>query len=476
MTVLSSAQLSGTFNGQTVAYSASVEQFDARSDRSVLGSVSVFSYTAANQDASAPRPVIFAFNGGPGAASTFLHLGGLGPRRVSIPTDLSQGVLPPYEVADHEHSVLDVADLVFIDPINTGLGRASADTKPESFYSLEGDARYFADVIRQWLAAHDRWNSPKYLLGESYGTQRAPFLAAALMSPLAGSVPVDGLILLGQAINVQETLQRPGNIMSAIASLPFLAATARFHGKGAYADKPVMDVVREALKFAFGEYANALMAGRRLPEVDRARVVRSLSDWIGLPENFILKQRLVVSKDLFKRQLLSDQGLMVGTYDSRYVGTAADATVGELDGEPSNDALLPGFYAGAKRQLAALGVAADADYRFLDPAASAQWDWSDAGSNRLNILGKSSPFSVFAYAATLTQYMKRVAQSRLFIGTGVYDGLTTVGAVEHLLRQYDIPLDRVTEARYEGGHMMYSDPGSAEQLCSDLRSFLLARR
>lgn len=464
---------SSVFNGRAMTYTYSLDLLPVRSGQGKdLGNASVFSYIGdVNDPQQAPRPVIFLFNGGPGSSSIFLHLSGLGPKHVVHPLDLASGLGPPYSVEDNANSILDVADLVFIDPIETGFGRVSLDVDSDELFSVEGDARYFADIIAEWISRNNRWNSRKFICGESYGTQRASFIATDLLG--FTTVPLDGIILLGQAINVQETLERPGNVSSAVAALSFKAATAWFHGKGSRNANSVDEATADALEFAYGDLATAMTAGNRLSATVLEDIAKKLEYITGIDAKTYVKRRLWHSKKDFRKELFKDEELVVGAFDTRYLGQASTPATGETDFEPSLTHLLPAYAAGISQLVHdSLGVPFDTPYRVLDSQAEKKWDWSDVGSNNFMTMGKPSPFHTYPYPARLTRFLKQVPSSKIFIGTGYYDSLTTIGAVEHLLRQYDIPLDRVTEKRYEGGHMMYSDPGSAKQLVDDLRDFV----
>jgi carboxypeptidase C (cathepsin A) len=437
-----------------------------------IGSASVFSYLLESDDPMpSARPVIFAFNGGPGASSAFLHLGGLGPVQVGIPEDPSAGIHPPYPLQQSTHSLLDTADLVFIDPVGAGFGRFAGGADPTACYSVLGDARYFADIIRGWVRRNGRWDSPKYILGESYGTQRAPFLAAALLDGPA--VPLDGIILLGQALNVQETLDRPGNVTAAIASLPLKAAVAWYHRVGSPDCATAEDAVEAALEYAHTDFALAMLKGRGLSESERTEVAARLESMTGISANRYLRTGLWLSKSEFRRELLGDRGLVLGRDDARYVSRAPNTAAGENETDPAGLHIWPAYTAGVGRQFhEVLGVPAEDEYRLVDTDASARWDWADPASARFLQMGRPSPFTVYPYPSRLTQYFKYVPTARLFIGTGIYDTLTTIGAAEHLLRQYDLPDGQVTSRRYPAGHMMYTDPVAAAQLSRDLRAFV----
>ncbi|WP_175779800.1 S10 family serine carboxypeptidase-like protein [Burkholderia anthina] len=473
-TMHAAGEFTGKYFGRKLNYRFSMDMMQVKKDDGeTAGTMSVFSYVAeVPPEERAIRPVIFAFNGGPGSASTFLHLGGLGPKHISFPENLSVGVHSHSEMCDNEFTVLAAADLVFIDPINTGYGRQQPNADVSELYSLQGDARAFAKVVKQWVSQNGRWSAPKYILGESYGTHRAVFLASSLMDDL--SIPLNGIILIGQAVNVQETRDRPGNVTSLIASLPFMAATAWFHGLGSKHCDSVEQAVAEAIELSHGEFATILHAGNRAAPAAVEAMARRLSAMTGLKSELFSKRRFWVNKEQFRRELLAEEGLIVGLSDARYVGRAPDVLNGEGEIEPSMAQIRPAFAAfGACYLYAHFGTAVDLpEYREFDPMAVARWDWSDDGARHFMSMGKPSPFLVYPYVARLTKYLKQVSHAKLFIGTGYYDALTTVGAVEHLLRQYELPCERVTDKRYPGGHMMYTDHKSREQLNKDLITFV----
>lgn len=465
----------GTFNGQSLSYDFLLDLFPVKSSGGAeLGAMSVFSYIADSPRGDLhQRPVIFIFNGGPGGSSSPLHLSGIGPKRAVIPEDLSAGVLPPYRLENSSNSILDVADLVFMDPIGTGYGTVTPDVDLSEVLSVEGDARYFAKAIERWVATYDRWDAPKYLLGESYGTHRAPFIAAELHG--YRSVPLSGIVLLGQALNVQETMDRPGNITAALAGLPLKAATAWYHKRGSLECASAEEATRAAIDFAYGEYAKALLKGNTRSEEETALVAERLSVLTGIPAEKYVGSRLWETKPDFSNTLLP--GRRLGGNDTRYVGDQAENSYGELDVDPATTRIMPSIQANTYRYFASeLGVPSDAEYQILDFAASNHWDWSDSASAKFMRMGKPSPFHTYPYPARLTTYLRQVPEARLFIGTGMYDALTTVGAVEHLLRQYPLPLERITSRWYEGGHMMYTDPGVSETLNNDLRVFVDPQR
>jgi carboxypeptidase C (cathepsin A) len=474
----------GTFNGRPLRYDFSLRLASLQDDQGqALGTASVFSYVADLPESEREaRPVVFAFNGGPGSASAYLHLGGLGPWRVDFPTDLRLGLSsPPPPLRPNPHALLDTADLVFIDPIQTGFGRAAPQAAAAALYSVLGDAAYFADIICQWLRLEQRLSSPKYLLGESYGTQRAVFLADRLLN--TEGITLEGLVLLGQAVNVQETLDRHGNLAGALAGFAFQATTAWFHGRSAHRFDSADAVTEAALAFAYGPYAQALLHGQRLESADMQAMAQSLQGWTGVAADVYLRHRLWLTKEGFLQELQREQGLGLGRCDARYTAPEADIAAGEAQTDPSMDRTRPGFVAAVASHLgsdpeavatAAGSPAAPGGYRLRDDQAGAAWTWRETPARGFMRFGQASPFETYPYVSRLTQFMRQAPAARLFIGTGLYDSLTTVGAAEHLLRHYDIPLGRAEHHRYPAGHMMYTDPAVCRQLMADLRGFVSA--
>jgi carboxypeptidase C (cathepsin A) len=449
-----------------LAYTARLEELPLRrSDGSAQGSLSAFSYTVDGPE----RPVLFLTNGGPGVSSLYLHLSGIGPMRAHVPVDLADAGHPPYGVEESPATILDVADLVFLDAPGTGFGAFADDADPSDFRSVEGDADAIAAAISDWVDRHQRWNAPKHFLGESYGTLRAAFLAT---SPHGmDTAPLDGIVLLGQAVNIQETMDRPGNVVGALANLPYKAATAWYHGVGSREHETVEDAITAALDFARGDLALAMLQGDQVPVDERAAVSERLSRMIGLPAGELADDRLWVSKQDFRSRLLP--GRVLGVTDSRYSAPAADRRSGELDHDPSDMALSPRYVAGLQQLLRhVFGTAPAQPYRVVDPEAGRDWDWDEQGGAEFVAYGRPSPFRTYPYPARLSRWMKQTPRGRLFIGTGAYDSLTTIGAADHLLRQWGLPRERTETHWYRAGHMMYSDPDVAVRLNADLRAFL----
>lgn len=450
----------GVFNGQNVCYTATVGETVLTGEGGAKVA-SLFSTAYVREDVpdARRRPVIFAFNGGPGSASLFLHLGLLGPNRVILPADVNADVAPPYRLIDNSYSVLDVADIVLIDPVETGYSRILPGAKRQTFYTAAGDAKSFAQAIRLWIKTNGREDSPKYVLGESYGTIRAVLLAEELANG-APAVTLDGVVLLGQAVNIVETVQRAGNIVGYAANLPVLAAIAWYHGRADKAGRSLANFLDDAYSFAMGDYLTALAKGRDLPDAERSRIAGRLAEFSGLSAAYYLSHDLAISKESFRLELLKDKGLILGRSDARYTGPAAAA--GKAPADPAARLQLP-FEALIKEHLTkTLGVTLTDDYRPLDRAAGAGWDYG----------GAPSPFTDYDLAGTLARVMTSQTNLRLMIGTGLYDTMTTTGATRYLVARSGLPVERVISRSYEGGHMFYTNEASLKAVSGDLRDFV----
>jgi carboxypeptidase C (cathepsin A) len=448
------------FHGVSVRYTAVVGE-TILTDESGAPAASIFATSYLREDGpnKTKRPVIFAFNGGPGSASLYLHMGALGPKRVALPADVDAAVTPPYKTMDNQYSLLDAADLVLIDPVETGFSRIAAGAKSASFYTAAGDAKEFAQFIRAWLKANGREASPKYILGESYGTIRAVLLADELAKGKP-AVGLDGIVLLGQAVNIVETVQRSGNIVGYAVNLPALAAIAWYHGCIDKTGKTLDRFLDDAYAFAMGEYLAALAKGQDLSEAERAQVAAKLARFTGISTSYYLSHDLVISKERFRVEILKDKGLVVGRSDGRYTGSAASAGRGGTD--PAGK-VMPAFEATVKEYLAKdLGVTSGDEYRPRDPRAEPGWNYG----------GAPSPFTDYDLAGTLARLVKPENGPRLMIGTGFYDTMTTTGATRYLVTRSGLAVERVTLRNYEGGHMFYTSEVSLQAFSDDLRAFV----
>jgi len=454
---------SGVFNGQKIDYVATVGEtvLTGADGQPTIRFVST-AYVKAGAD-PAKRPVLFAFNGGPSSSSATLHMVALGPKRIAVEQD-PKAPGPPLSMADNPSTVLDVADIVFIDPAETGFTRILPGGKREYFYSIEGDSQSVSDFVVAWIRANRREASPKYVLGESYGTQRAAFMAGQL----AGVMPLEGVFLFGQAVNMIETSQRAKNVLAYATNLPALCAIAAYHGKApAWKGKSMKAVVDQSYAWGMGEYLQALLQGYDLPATRRKAIAVKLQAMTGIGADYYLANDLVITKIAFALELLKPEGQMMGIYDARYVGPAPTPNTRAAD--PFAKARA-GIEPMVQEHLSKnLGVTWPmADYRPLAPGANA-WTWGGT-------LGPGGPFLDYDYPSRIGPAFKANPKFRLMIGTGVYDLTTTVGPARYMVTKSDWPRDRVFQREYEGGHMAYTHEPSLKAFTDDIRAWVTGGR
>jgi carboxypeptidase C (cathepsin A) len=456
-------KLSGTFGGQRVAYAATISETILKNKDGVPeAAIVTTSYIKEPRDPS--RPVTFLFNGGPGSGTVWLMMGAFGPKRVAIPSDARDDGAPPYPIVDNPDSLLDVTDIVFIDPPGTGFSHLIGNAKPEDYYGVTQDAKAVAEVIRRWLNDNGRWNSPKFLGGESYGTTRSAAVANQLMNVTYNDVGLNGIILISTVLDFAAGSDAPGNELGFITNLPSMAATALYHGKASASS--VEQFVEEARQWAIGPYAAALLKGQKLQGEERAQIRRELSRFTGLSETFLENADLRVTPGRFYKELLRDRGLTVGRLDSRYTGRDYD-NAGE---EPDND---PSFYGIDASYTAAinswsretLGFKTDREYQSIG-GIGRLWDWRIGGRDT-NAYLNVAPY--------IGQALRENSGLRVFVGQGYYDFATPFFAAEYSLSRTGIPQDRVEYQYYAAGHMMYIRDEDRHKLASDIRAFIRAR-
>ena len=430
-------ELSGTFGGQRIGYTATMAETVLSNDEGKPEAVIVTtSYVKDPADTS--RPVFFIYNGGPGSGSVWLQMGAFGPKRVAIPGDARDDGAPPYPILDNPDSLLDVADLVFIDPPGTGFSYLTKGTDPEKYYGLEQDARAVATVIRRWINDNGRWNSPKYLGGESYGTTRTAMVVRELEGATYNDVGLNGLILISTILDFAAREPTPGNEMAYVMALPNMATAAYYHGK---AQAPSVEAIaEEARRFAIGPYATALMKGQDLPDAERASVRAELSRLTGLSETFLDQAELRVTDQRFYK---------------------------ELDNDPSFYGIDAGYTAAINSWTReTLGFETDREYQAIGSDPGRYWDWSLSGRGRgayLNV----APF--------IGDAMRQNSQLRTFVGQGWYDFATPFFGAEYSLNRVGIPQDRVEFHYYDAGHMMYIRDEDRAKLSRDIRAFIRNR-
>lgn len=452
----------GTFNGQRVRYQAKLAETRVPDENGEPAARLVsIAYIAQDIPDASRRPVVFLWNGGPIVASVYLHMGAFGPRRVAFPDELSADVsqLP---IIENPYTILDVADLVFVDPAQTGFSRVEPGVPPESFHSVDADAQQIAAFIAQWLREHGRLGSPQYLFGESYGTMRAAKVAQVLLQE-PYNIDVDGVILFGQALNIIEFSQRPGNIVSYAVSMPTLSALAWHHGRVNRSGNTLEGVLAESREFARTDYLPALYAGDTLSAAERSRIAQRLEDLTGIPAGYYLEHDLRITKEQYRRELFRDQGLILGRSDGRYVGPISDQPGGGDPSDAIGTALERAFLQHLREELR-VPWQDEYNFRSIPERGLEGWRW-----------GATTPFSDWPYMSLLSEVFQKVPDFRVLVGVGIYDTTTTTGASEYALAQSGWPRDRTSIAYYGGGHMAYSDEQAFQKLMRDMRVFVMPR-
>ena len=456
--------LAGTFGGQRITYRATIaDTILSGEDGKAEAVIVTTSYVKTPADPS--RPVFFIYNGGPGSGSVWLQMGAFGPKRVAIPSDARDDGAPPYPLLDNPDSLLDVADLVFIDPPGTGFSYLTPGTDPKKYYGLRQDARAVAQVIRRWINDNGRWASPKYLGGESYGTSRTAMVVDELEGSTYNDVGLNGLILISTILDFAGREPTPGNEMAYVVTLPNMAAAAYYHGK---VQAPSVEaIVEEARRFAIGPFASALLKGQDLPQAEREAVRKELSRLTGLSEEYLEQADLRVTDQRFYKELLRDRGLTIGRLDARYTGKDFDNAGETPDDDPSFYGIDAGYTAAINQWAReTLGYTTDRQYQSIG-SVGGQWDWS-LGSGR----GRQAYLNI---APLIGQAMRQNSQLRLFNAQGYYDFATPFFGAEYSLKRTGIPQDRITWKYYDAGHMMYVRDEDRAKLSADLRSFIKAR-
>jgi carboxypeptidase C (cathepsin A) len=454
--------------GKTLNYTTTTGFMPIKNERTGETEARIFymAYTLDGPDGAeganrARRPLMFSFNGGPGSASVWLHLGALGPRRVKM---LDDGLMPPppYEMEDNQQTWLTETDMVFIDPVGTGYSRA---TKPEfasKFFSLSGDIASVGEFIRMYLGRAERWSSPMFLVGESYGTTRASGLSEWLFDHGVG---LNGILLVSTVMNFQTIRFADNNDMPLVLILPSYATTAWYHKRlpPSMQAKTVAQVAQEARQFAANEYMPAMMRIDSLSDAERSALADKYSSYTGLSRQFIENNNFRVDLGKFMKELLRDKRRTAGRLDSRFTGIDRDAGGDSTNEDPSMNAIRPPYTAEFNDYVRRdLGYKSDTEYYILGGGITAPWNF---GTNN----GYADTSISLKDAMAKNPYMK------ILVAQGYYDMATPFYAAEYTVSamNLDPQLRRnVKFTYYEAGHMMYIEKNSLKKLRDDAAAFI----
>jgi carboxypeptidase C (cathepsin A) len=448
------------FRGHTLSYVVTPGHLTIRNDKGEPRA-SMF-YVAYTIPSAGPRPVTFLFNGGPGSSTMWLHMGSFGPMKVDASTPETIAG-PPFRYGPNPDTLLDVTDLVFIDAPTTGLSRELGKAEPKDFFGVDKDLDAFTRTIQRYLTKYQRWNSPKFIIGESYGTTRAAGLANSLLD---AGVQLNGITFVSTVFNFADF---PGD-QSLVDFLPTYAASAWYHDK--IANKPPLDsFLAQAREFASGPYAAALQKGNMLTDEEKQSVAQQMSQLTGLSTDYILRSNLRVQPPRFERELLRDRHQVIGRIDSRFLGTEPD-NVGEgADYDPQGSAITGGFVGALNDYLFRdLGYKTPLFYRPNNYGGiyggDSNWDFTHKGP--------SGPQQIADTSDDLANAIRQNPRMKILSVNGYYDLATPFHGAEYEFRHMALEPQLRANIRYTyypAGHMMYIDPVSARQLKSDLAAF-----
>jgi len=449
--------------GEEINYTATAGTLLLKTDdEKPKASIFYVAYMRDGVEDVAHRPLTFAFNGGPGSSSVWLHLGLLGPQRVLM--DEEGGPLPPpFQLVNNEYSLLDITDLVFIDPVSTGYSRPVPGEDAKQFHGVTQDIESVGEFIRLYTTRVQRWSSPKFLIGESYGTTRAAGLSAHLHQTLG--MYLNGIMLISAILNFQSARFDLGNDLPYILFLPSYAASAWYHKKlpDSLQSKPLREFLREVEAFAAGDYNVALMKGDALSGDERAAVIDQLARYTGLSATYIEHTNLRINIHRFVKELLRDERRTIGRFDSRFKGIDRDAAGERHEYDPSY-AIIQGAYTAALNHYmrSVLAFKSDRVYEIL--TANVQpWDYSQFQNQYVNV------------AEDLRKAMTYNPFLRVFVANGYYDLATPYFATEYTFHHLGLDPElqgHVAMGYYEAGHMMYLHRLSLAALKRDLASFI----
>ena len=451
-----------TIDGNVIEYTATAGTLLLKEEGGApRASVFFTAYTAKDRKDISERPVTFSFNGGPGSSSVWLHLGLLGPRRISM-DGIENNLPPPYRLIDNEHSILDVTDLVFIDPVSTGFSRAVAGQSPKKFHGVQKDLESVGEFIRLYTTRYKRWSSPKFLIGESYGTTRAAGLTGHLQDRFG--MYLNGIMLISSILDFQTIRFDIGNDLPYILFLPAYTATAWYHKKlPGELQGDLRTTLKEVEEFALGKYTLALMKGTALSEEEHRDIVGLLSRYTGLTEEYVEQTNLRINIFRFAKELLRDRRRTVGRFDSRILGIDQDAAGETYDYDPSYTMVHgPASTTLNDYVRTELQFESDLPYEILTSQVH-PWDYGKFKNRYLT------------FAEPLRQAMTKNPYLEVFVASGYYDLATPYFATEYTFNHLGLDSslqDNISLHYYEAGHMMYFHEPSLAKLKVDIKNFM----
>ncbi len=455
-----------TLDGRDIEYTATAGTLPLydEGDGKVEAQVFHVAYMAKDADPST-RPIFFLFNGGPGSSSVWLHLGAFGPKRV-LTGDAGDLAKPPWRLAENDASLLDVADLVFIDPVSTGFSRAEDGVPHDRFHGIDQDARSVAKFIRLFITRHDRWNSPKYIGGESYGTVRSAALARELQD--GQGIYLNGILLVSSILDFGTVRTSGGNDLPYALFLPTMSAAAWYHGmidRGRHPD--LESLISDSEQFAIEEFLPALAKGSALSSDETDAVLLKLEEFTGLPREILRRSNLRVGPTRFRKELLRERGVIIGRFDSRFDGPAIDESSNSPAYDPSYTAIVGPYTSTLNHYLRTdLGYQSDIPYEILTGKVQ-PWDYSRFENRFVSVAGR------------LRDAVVKNPSLRVFQASGYFDLATPHFAADYVIDHMLLPVafrKHIETKYYPAGHMMYLNDDLRVRLSEDVRAWIEASK
>jgi carboxypeptidase C (cathepsin A) len=456
-------EINYTVTAGTMVLLEEEEEDEKSKGEKAKASIFFVAYTRDETEESNKRPITFSFNGGPGSSSVWLHLGVLGPRKIELDDD-GYPLPPPYRLIDNNYSLLDVTDLVFIDPVSTGFSRAVPGEKPKEFHGFKKDIESVGDFIRLYTTRYQRWGSPKFLIGESYGTTRASGLAGYLQD--RHGYFLNGIMFISTVLDFQTLLFNSGNDLPYILFLPTYTATAWYHER---LDEELQIDLRKTLDqaeaFALGDYASALLKGSSLQADEHQQIVSQLARFTGLSTEYVEQSNLRISIHRYVKELLRSKRLTVGRLDSRFTGVDRDAAGEVFEFDPSYAAILGPFTATLNDYIRGeLNFEKDIPYEILTDRVH-PWSFEEHQNEYVYV------------AETLRKAMVMNPHLKVFVANGYFDLATPYLATAYTFNHLSLEPEmqkQISMGFYQAGHMMYIHKPSLAQLKEDLQGFIIS--
>lgn len=453
-------------DGKTIDLTTKAGTFQLRDEYNEPIALFGFTYYA-KKDSGENRPIVFAYNGGPGSSSFWLHMGVLGPRRIVV-NDPAYTKAAPYTLINNEYSILAEADLVMMDPIGTGLSVPVGKATFKDFWGVDQDIRSISLFITQFLIQEGRMNHPKFLLGESYGTFRN---AGVMNNLLQQGIALNGVIMVSAVFDLRTLIFPPEDDLPYLVHFPTYAATAWYHDQVPKKTDNVYDFLEEVRSFTENEYLPALFKGDRIKPADKQAIAQKLADYTGTDPDYWMRANLRVTNGEFFAEMLREEGEIVGRLDSRYTGINLDGISQTGSHDPQSSAISPAYITGFLHYLHEV-LEVDKDQMYTITAGRRpgfQWDWSHQGNNRW---GTQAAINTAPDMATA---LSRDPNMKVLILNGIYDIATVFYGVEYTVDHLGLPESirkNILMEYYEAGHMMYTDPASLKKFAADVNGFI----